>query len=319
MILNSLSKNLFPDLSSSGVFKTHELPAFLTLQIQLHRFCTIPSPTTGVHLSPVSVYQGSPSLHFQPTVNHILSRSEHLAQISSPNQEKDPSVLRLHLLSIPSPQPLPAGMNHENIHSSSSGLIEEVLTNRLERSLILDASVDAWAKVLALRDFDTLQHTLRATELTLLLSQKLGFQEDQLPVIQRGAKLHDIGKMGIPDEILHKPGPLTADDWRIMQKHPVYAYEMLAHIPYMDNLLDIPYCHHEKWDGSGYPRGLKGVQIPLPARIFAVVDVWDALRSDRPYRAAWPQKEAIQYILDQSGSHFDPVIVAAFVEILGAV
>jgi putative nucleotidyltransferase with HDIG domain len=316
MTTNPIYKNTFPELSSSGVFKTHELPAFLTLQIQLHRFSTIPSSAAGVHMSPVPVYQGLPSIQFQIPFNQILTFSEHLAQIPPTNQENEASVLRPQLLSISSNQTLLVSKPQALLHPSNSRHIEEVLTNRQERSLILDASVDAWAKVLALRDFDTLQHTLRATELTLLLSRKLGFQEEQLPIIQRGAKLHDIGKMGIPDKILHKPGPLTADDWRIMQKHPVYAYEMLAHIPYMENLVDIPYCHHEKWDGSGYPRGLKGVQIPLTARIFAVVDVWDALRSDRPYRSSWTQEDAVQYILDQSGSHFDPKVVTAFLDIL---
>jgi putative two-component system response regulator len=124
--------------------------------------------------------------------------------------------------------------------------------------------------------------------------------------------LHDIGKLGVPDEILRKPGPLTDDEWASMRKHPQFAYDMLAPITYLHPALDIPYCHHEKWDGTGYPRGLKGNQIPLVARVFAVVDVWDAVTSDRPYRKAWPREEALAYIQEQSGKHIDPKMVNAF-------
>jgi HD-GYP domain-containing protein (c-di-GMP phosphodiesterase class II) len=130
--------------------------------------------------------------------------------------------------------------------------------------------------------------------------------------IRRGALLHDIGKMGIPDSILLKPGPLSDDEWAIMRKHPVYAYELLSPIPYLREALDIPYCHHEKWDGTGYPRGLKAEEIPRSARIFAVVDVYDALTSDRPYRAAWPNAKATEHIQAQVGRHFDPKVVEAF-------
>ncbi|MBI4316523.1 MAG: HD-GYP domain-containing protein, partial [Chloroflexi bacterium] len=129
---------------------------------------------------------------------------------------------------------------------------------------------------------------------------------------RRGALLHDIGKMGVPDSILLKPGPLTDEEWVIMRLHPQLAYDMLSPINYLRSALDIPYCHHEKWDGTGYPRGLKGEQIPLAARPFAVVDVWDALRSDRPYRAAWPEEKVIEHIKAGSGSHFDPQVVEAF-------
>jgi putative two-component system response regulator len=130
--------------------------------------------------------------------------------------------------------------------------------------------------------------------------------------IYRGALLHDIGKVGVPDSIVLKPGPLTEDEWVIMRKHPQYAYDMLSPIAYLRPALDIPYCHHEKWDGTGYPRGLKGEQIPLAARIFAVVDVWDALISDRPYRKAWQKAKARQYIQEQAGLYFDPQVVRAF-------
>ena len=122
--------------------------------------------------------------------------------------------------------------------------------------------------------------------------------------------------MGLPDIILQKSGKLTEEQWEIMRQHPVYAHKMLNSIPYLQSALDIPYCHHEKWDGSGYPRGLKGDQIPLSARIFAVVDVWDALLSDRIYRKAWPREKVLAYIQDQSGTHFDPQVVMAFLELL---
>jgi HD-GYP domain-containing protein (c-di-GMP phosphodiesterase class II) len=138
--------------------------------------------------------------------------------------------------------------------------------------------------------------------------------DEQLVHVRRGALLHDIGKMGVPDRILLKPGPLTDDEWTIMRQHPSFAYEMLAPIQYLRPALDIPYCHHEKWDGSGYPRGLKGEQIPLAARMFAVVDVWDALRSDRPYRRAWPVDRVREHIRDHAGSHFDPAAMAAFLQ-----
>jgi HD-GYP domain-containing protein (c-di-GMP phosphodiesterase class II) len=139
--------------------------------------------------------------------------------------------------------------------------------------------------------------------------------EDSMIHIRRGALLHDIGKMGVPDAILLKPGPLGEAEWAEMRRHPTYAYEMLRPIAYLRPALDIPYCHHEKWDGSGYPRGLKGEEIPLAARIFAVADVWDALRSNRPYRTAWDEAQVRAYIASQSGTHFDPTAVQAFLRL----
>jgi HD-GYP domain-containing protein (c-di-GMP phosphodiesterase class II) len=140
----------------------------------------------------------------------------------------------------------------------------------------------------------------------------MGFSEESLTHVRRGSLLHDIGKMGIPDSILLKPGPLTEVEWVIMKMHPTHAVELLSPIEYLRPALDIPYCHHEKWDGSGYPRGLSGQQIPLAARIFAVVDVWDALRSDRPYRPAWPLERVREHVREGAGSHFDPAVVEAF-------
>jgi HD-GYP domain-containing protein (c-di-GMP phosphodiesterase class II) len=145
----------------------------------------------------------------------------------------------------------------------------------------------------------------------------MGISGEEIIHIRRGALLHDIGKMGIPDNLLLKTGPLTDNEWGEMRKHPVYAYEMLSPISYLRPALDIPYCHHERWDGTGYPRGLKGDRIPLSARIFAVVDVWDALCSDRPYRRAWPREKALEYLTENSGTHFDPAVVTAFKRMLG--
>ena len=133
--------------------------------------------------------------------------------------------------------------------------------------------------------------------------------------LRRGVLLHDIGKMGVPDSILLKPGALSVEEWDIMHRHPVYAREMLANIPYLHQALAVPYCHHEKWDGSGYPRGLKGEQIPLAARMFAVVDLFDALTSDRPYRAAWSRERALEYLREQSGKYFDPQVLEAFLRL----
>lgn len=172
-----------------------------------------------------------------------------------------------------------------------------------------DATIEGWARALDLRDKETEGHSRRVTEMTVKVARALGMSEEKLVQIRWGALLHDIGKMGIPDSILLKPDSLNEDEWELMKKHPSYAYELLLPISYLQAALDIPYCHHEKWDGTGYPRGLAGEQIPLSARIFAVVDVWDALRSDRPYRAAWPAIKAREHIRSLAGIHFDPEVV----------
>ena len=181
--------------------------------------------------------------------------------------------------------------------------------------LAYDKTLEGWAKALELRDKETEGHSRRVTEMTLQMARAMGFSEAEIAHVRRGALLHDIGKMGIPDSILHKPGPLTDEEWAIMRQHPLYACNMLTPIEYLRPALDIPCYHHEKWDGTGYPQGLKGEQIPLAARIFAVVDVWDALRSERPYREAWPEEEVLEYIDDQAGSHFDPQVVEAFLHL----
>ncbi len=167
-----------------------------------------------------------------------------------------------------------------------------------------------------LRDKETEGHTRRVTDLTLELARVFGFSDEELVHVRRGGLLHDIGKMGVPDKILLKEGALTAEEWVIMRQHPVFARELLLPIDYLRPSLDIPYGHHEKWDGTGYPRGLKGEEIPLIARIFAVVDVWDALTSHRPYRAAWPSDKALAHIQEQTGHHFDPHVVEVFINFM---
>ncbi len=175
-----------------------------------------------------------------------------------------------------------------------------------------DSTLEGWSRALDLRDEETEGHTQRVVALTLQLARALGIPESELIHVRRGALLHDIGKMGIPDAILLKPSALTEAEWHVMRQHPVYAYQLLAPISYLHLALDIPYCHHERWDGTGYPRGLKGDAIPLVARLFAVVDVWDALRSNRPYRQAWTQDQVRAYLREQSGKQFDPQVVQAF-------
>ena len=178
-----------------------------------------------------------------------------------------------------------------------------------------DATVEGWAYALELRDMETKCHTQRVTTLTLQLARALKVAASEIVHIRRGALLHDIGKMGIPDSILHKPDRLSEAEWEEMRRHPIYAYEMLASIPFLKPALEIPYCHHEKWDGTGYPRGLKGEEIPLAARLFAVVDVWDALCSNRPYRRAWSKAKVRQHIRSLSGTHFDPQVVEVFLNL----
>ncbi len=175
-----------------------------------------------------------------------------------------------------------------------------------------DATIEGWSRVLDLRDKETEGHTQRVASLTVKLARSLNIPEEEIVHIRRGALLHDIGKMAIPNQVLEKPGPLDGGEWEIMRKHPEYAYQMLYPITYLRPALDIPYCHHERWDGSGYPRGLKGEEIPISARIFSIVDVWDALSSNRPYRKGCTQESVLEYIRKHAGIYFDPTLVEAF-------
>lgn len=179
-----------------------------------------------------------------------------------------------------------------------------------------EATIEGWSHALDLRDRETEGHSRRVTQLTVKLAQALGISDHDIMHIRRGALLHDMGKIGIPDSILHKPDKLTDEEWKIMRQHPQLAYDMLYPIEYLRPALEIPLTHHEKWDGTGYPRGLKSEEIPIVARLFAVVDVWDALTSDRPYRPAWSPEEARAYIREQSGKHFDPQVVDLFFKVV---
>lgn len=179
-----------------------------------------------------------------------------------------------------------------------------------------DATIKGWSHALDMRDHETKDHTQRVTAMTVALANRIGIPASELTHIQRGAILHDIGKMSIPDHILYKPGPLTEEEWQIMQQHPQYAWELLSSIKYLRPAKDIPYYHHERWNGSGYPLGLTGEEIPLPARLFAIVDVYDALVSDRPYRPAWSKDAALNYLQEHQGILFDPALVAEFVGLM---
>jgi PAS domain S-box-containing protein len=206
--------------------------------------------------------------------------------------------------------------NTAAISIENGELFQQLQHSNIELFETYNSTLVGWADAMDLRDKETEGHTQRVVKITMELARRLGFTPEQLVDINRGALLHDIGKIGIPDRILLKPGPLSEEEWEIMRLHPQYAYQWLAPIKYLQNALEIPYCHHEHWDGSGYPRGLKGEEIPFSARIFAIVDVWDALRSDRPYRPAWTEDRILQYLRDQSGKLFDPLVVNAFMKIL---
>jgi len=198
----------------------------------------------------------------------------------------------------------------------NSQLFENLQQANMALSIAYDATIEGWSRALDLRDEETEGHTQRVADMALRLARQMGIGEVELMHVRWGALLHDIGKMGIADQILKKPGPLSEDEWLQMCKHPRSAFDLLSPISYLGRSVDIPYCHHEKWDGTGYPRGLRGEEIPLIARIFTIVDVWDAVSSDRPYRPAWPRERAVQHVLSEKGKAFDPKVVNAFMELL---
>ncbi len=195
-------------------------------------------------------------------------------------------------------------------------LFDNLQRSNADLTMAYEATIEGWSRALDLRDKETEGHTQRVTEMTTQLAKVMGMSDPEIGQVRHGALLHDIGKMGIPDAILLKPGPLTAEEEAIMRMHPVYAFELLSPIAYLRPALDIPHYHHERWDGTGYPHGLKGEQIPLAARLFAVVDVWDALRSDRPYRQAWSEERVREYIHAQSGFYFDPTVAQVFLRMM---
>ncbi|MBN2044546.1 MAG: HD-GYP domain-containing protein [Anaerolineales bacterium] len=196
--------------------------------------------------------------------------------------------------------------------------INKLITGEHQIKEAYDLTLEGWSRALEMRDKETRGHSRRVTLLTLKIGQRMGIPQEKLHHFRRGALLHDIGKMAIPDVILHKPGSLDEKEWKVIKKHPDYAYEMLKDIDFLEPALEIPLFHHERWDGQGYPKGLSGEEIPLAARIFAVVDNWDALNSNRPYRSAWNQEDVISYINQESGKKFDPQIVSIFLAIIRA-
>ena len=201
----------------------------------------------------------------------------------------------------------------------NASLFDGLQQANIEMMAAYDATIEGWSRALDLRDHETEGHSTRVTELTLELARQFGMSDPELVHIRRGALLHDIGKMGVPDSILRKPSALNDEELTYMRRHPELAFQLLSPIEYLRPALDIPLCHHEKWDGTGYPQGLKGEAIPLVARIFAVVDVWDALTSDRPYRPAWSSEQARAYIRAQAGKHFDPRVVEMFLKLANRV
>jgi PAS domain S-box-containing protein len=206
--------------------------------------------------------------------------------------------------------------NTAAIAFQNANLFENLHQSHAELTEAYEATLDGWAHALDLRDSGTHGHTRRVVELTVELGRYMGLPDETLVQLRRGALLHDIGKMGVPDDVLKKTGSLTAEEWVKMRKHTTNAYEWLSPIPFLRPALDIPYCHHEKWDGTGYPQGLAGEQIPLAARIFSVIDVWDALLSDRPYRPAWTTEQTMEHLREQRGKQFDPKVVDAFLRMM---
>ncbi len=199
---------------------------------------------------------------------------------------------------------------------NNAELFDGLQSAKTELEAAYDATLEGWVSALEMRDEETEGHTQRVTDMTVRLAKTVGAPEEELIHYYRGALLHDIGKLVIPDAILQKPGKLTPEEWEIMRNHPVIAHQWLSPIAYLKPALDIPFSHHEKWDGTGYPQGLKGEQIPLAARIFAIIDVWDALRSDRPYRDAWSEEKVREHIREQTGTHFDPQVTEAFLDLM---
>ena len=200
----------------------------------------------------------------------------------------------------------------------NASLLNDLQRTNVELTRAYDTTLEGWSKALDLRDQETEGHCRRVTELSIRVARAIGLSSNEILQMRRGALLHDIGKMGIPDSVLLKPGPLTDEEWKIMKLHPDYAYQLLAPIAFLRSAIEIPYHHHERWDGTGYPLGLKGERIPAAARIFAIADVWDAVTSERPYRSAWPEERALDFIHSESDRHFDPAIEKQFRDMIKA-
>ena len=260
-----------------------------------------------------------------PLVSHTGEMLGHLAVMDQKPMDADADALRNSVLKIFSSRTaaeLERKRSQDEILRINHELEERVRERTQELSeahtaleKAYTATIEGWSRALDLRDKETEGHCQRVTEMTLRLARAYGLPEGEMDNIRWGALLHDIGKMGIPDGILLKPGSLTDEEWRVMRRHPEYAFELLEKIDFLRPVLDIPHFHHEKWDGSGYPNGLEGEQIPLSARLFAMVDVWDALRSNRPYRAGWPDSRVWEHINSLAGTHFDPALVELFLQV----
>ena len=260
----------------------------------------VPDQIRGL-LAPLLSFLGSPSGIFTPLIYD--GKIKGMLNMVGPNlNEKD----------IPT---MEAFANQIAVALENACLVEKLQAANQELNVAYQKTLEGWVQALDLRDHETEGHTLRTAEITVRLARLMGVQEADIPHVRRGALLHDIGKMAIPDRILLKPGSLTAVEWEVMKQHPQTAYTWLSAIDYLKSAIVIPYCHHEKWDGTGYVQGLNGVQIPFWARIFSVVDVWDAMCSDRPYRKAIPARETLKYIRQESGKRFDPRVVEAFFEL----
>lgn len=203
----------------------------------------------------------------------------------------------------------------EELRIINALLEDRVVARTKDLEKACDETIEGWSRAMEIRDHETEGHCRRVTDMTMLLASSYDFTQVELENIRRGALLHDIGKIGVPDSILLKPGKLDAAERAIIEQHTVLAYQMLSPIQFLRDALDIPTYHHEKWDGTGYPMGLEGENIPLSARIFALADVWDALRSDRPYRAAWSEEKVRRYIEEQRGVHFDPQVVDVYLSL----
>jgi putative nucleotidyltransferase with HDIG domain len=251
-------------------------------------------------IAPLLSFLGRPPGIFVPLV--FEGQVKGMLNIVGPNlTEKD----------LPTMQ---AFANQIAVALENARLMTRLRSARDELEAAYQATLEGWVDALDLRDNETQGHSMRVSELTADLADYMGMDKSQLPHIQRGALLHDIGKMAVPDHILRKPGPLNDKEWKIMRQHPVTAQQWLSRINYLHPALDIPHRHHERWDGSGYPDGMERDEIPMEARIFAVVDVWDAMCSDRPYRKAIPETNVLEYIEEQSNQLFDPKVVDAFLQ-----
>ena len=255
--------------------------------------------------------------------DNFLTREEFVSYIGVPLIAKSRVVGVLEVYSRSSINPETEWMDfletlagQAAIAINNASLYHELQQSNEELRQGYDQTIEGWALTLEMRDGETKGHSQRVTEMTIGIAKELGIKDEELVHIRRGAILHDIGKMAIPDEVLHKPGPLTDKEWDLMKQHPALAVEWLSKIGFLQQALTIPHYHHERWDGTGYPEGLKGEDIPLPGRIFAVVDVWDALLSDRPYRRAWSEEETLTHIQEQSGKHFDPEVVEVFLRLI---